>query len=166
MSSRSRAVADPAGGVPPRPGPEPATEPATERKPRPGAARRLAVPLAVLGAVAAAFAYVGAVDPDRPGHYPLCPLRYYTGLNCPACGGLRGAHALVHGQLRAGLRCNALAVAGYAAFAVVWTVWAVRSARGLPYAPVLRPGARRALVVVAVVFTVVRNLPFGRALSP
>jgi hypothetical protein len=122
--------------------------------------------LGLLGSVAAAFAYVGAVDPDQPGHYPLCPLRYFTGVNCPACGGLRGAHALVHGQLRTALGDNALAVAGYAVFAVVWTVWAVRAARGLPFAPELRPGPRRALVALVVVFTVVRNLPFGRALAP
>jgi hypothetical protein len=120
----------------------------------------------VLGAVAAAFAYVGAVDPDRPGHYPLCPLRYYTGVNCPGCGGLRGAHALVHGRLLTALHDNALAVGGYAVLAVVWTVWVVRSARGLPFDLELRTGPRRALVALAVAFTVVRNLPFGHALAP
>ncbi len=32
----------------------------------------------------AAFAYVGTVDPNAPGHYPVCPLLHYTGLYCPA----------------------------------------------------------------------------------
>ena len=50
---------------------------------------RLAAPAGVLAAVAAAFAYVGTVDPNEPGHYPVCPLLRFTGLYCPGCGGLR-----------------------------------------------------------------------------
>ncbi|MGW1891962.1 DUF2752 domain-containing protein [Streptomyces sp. NPDC002004] len=128
--------------------------------------RRLAVPAGVLAAVAAAFTYVGAVDPNEPGHYPVCPLYRFTGLYCPGCGGLRSAHAFVHGDLTAALADNALAVAGYAAFAVLWTLWAVRAARGRPLrldpSPVLLWGT--GFVITA--FTVVRNLPFGGWLHP
>ncbi|MGW5120324.1 DUF2752 domain-containing protein, partial [Streptomyces noursei] len=49
--------------------------------------RRLAAPVGTLAAVTAAFAWVGAVDPNEPGHYPVCPLLHLTGLLCPACGG-------------------------------------------------------------------------------
>lgn len=128
--------------------------------------RAAAVPLGVLGAVGAGFGYVAAVDPGQPGHYPACPLLYYTGVYCPGCGGLRGAHALAHGRLGTALGCNAAAVAGYAVFAVVWTVWFTRTLRGRPFTPALPPRALYALCGLLLAFTVIRNLPFGAALTP
>ncbi|CAL9608871.1 hypothetical protein SUDANB105_05577 [Streptomyces sp. enrichment culture] len=130
------------------------------------AAGRLAVPAGVLAAVAGAFAYVGAVDPNEPGHYPVCPLLRLTGLYCPGCGGLRSAHAVVHGDLAAALQANAVAVAGYALFAVAWTVWVVRAARGRPLRLDLRSAHLWAVGALVLVFTVVRNLPFGGWLHP
>ncbi|MFG2962544.1 DUF2752 domain-containing protein [Streptomyces sp. NPDC048288] len=127
---------------------------------------RLAVPVSVLGAVVGAFAYVGTVDPNQPGHYPVCPLYRFTGLYCPGCGGLRSAHAFVHGDLLAALRDNAAGVVAYLAFAVVWTVWVVRAVRGRPARIVLRPALMWTLGALVLVFTVVRNLPFGGWLHP
>jgi hypothetical protein len=132
----------------------------------PAAAARAAVPLGVLAAAAAAFAYVGSVDPNTPGHYPVCPLLHYTGVYCPGCGGLRSAYAVAHGHLGTALGCNALAVAGYVVFAAVWAVWCGRRVRGRPFEPVLRPAYGWALAALVLTFTVVRNLPFGGALIP
>ncbi|MGV9254793.1 DUF2752 domain-containing protein [Streptomyces sp. NPDC003697] len=128
--------------------------------------RRLAVPGAVLAAVAGAFAYVGTVDPGEPGHYPACPLLRYTGLYCPGCGGLRSAHAVVHGDVLAALRDNAPAVAGYAAFAVLWTVWVIHAARGRPLRAEPHPALLWSLGAALLAFSVVRNLPFGGWLRP
>jgi hypothetical protein len=128
--------------------------------------RRAAVPVGVLGSVVAAFAYVATVDPNTPGHYPVCPLLHYTGVYCPGCGGLRSAYAVAHGHVRTALGCNAVAVAGYAVFAVVWVLWTVRAVRGRPFEPNLRPGQRWAVGVLVLAFTIVRNLPFGAALTP
>ncbi|MFI9234672.1 DUF2752 domain-containing protein [Streptomyces sp. NPDC053079] len=131
------------------------------------AARRAGAPLGVAAALGAAVAWVGAVDPGLPGHYPTCPLLRWTGLYCPGCGGLRGLHALVHGDPVAALGANALAVAGYAAFAVLWVLWLVRALRtggGMPVE--LRAKHWWVLAGVVLVFTVVRNLPFGSALAP
>ncbi|MFF4395752.1 DUF2752 domain-containing protein [Streptomyces sp. NPDC001480] len=127
---------------------------------------RLAVPAGILTAVAGAFAYVGAVDPNRPGHYPVCPLLRYTGLYCPGCGGLRSAHAFVHGDLLTALQDNAPAVAGYLGFAALWTVWAVRAVRGRPLRIDPSPAQLWAAGALLLVFTVVRNLPFGGWLHP
>ncbi|MBX9393261.1 DUF2752 domain-containing protein [Streptomyces sp. TRM72054] len=129
-------------------------------------ARRLAAPVGVLAAVAAAFAYVGAVDPNEPGHYPACPLLRITGLYCPGCGGLRSAHAVVHGDLPAALHANAVAVAGYLLFAVLWTVWVVHAARGRPLRLDPRPAYVWGAGALLLLFTVVRNLPFGGWLHP
>ncbi|QYX80795.1 DUF2752 domain-containing protein [Streptomyces akebiae] len=130
------------------------------------ALRGLWVPAGVLTAVGGAFAYVAAVDPNEPGHYPVCPLWRFTGLYCPGCGGLRSAHAFAHGDLATALTNNALAVVGFLGFAVLWTVWVVQVARGRPLR--LRFGTVQAWSVgaLALVFTVVRNLPFGGWLHP
>ncbi|MFE5208341.1 DUF2752 domain-containing protein [Streptomyces sp. NPDC056600] len=128
--------------------------------------RRTAPPVAVLGVVVGAFAYVRAVDPNRPGHYPACPLLALTGVYCPGCGGLRSAHAFAHGDLVAALHANAPAVVGYLLFAVAWSVWAARTARGLPTRVTARPAHLWALGTVLAVFTLVRNLPFGGWLHP
>jgi hypothetical protein len=127
---------------------------------------RVALPAGVLAAVAGAFGYVGAVDPNVPGHYPVCPLLRLTGLYCPGCGGLRAAHAFVHGDLVTALTDNAVAVLGFVGFAVLWTVWVVHAVRGRPVRIEAGPVALWSLGVSLLLFTVVRNLPFGGWLHP
>ncbi|MEU9183482.1 DUF2752 domain-containing protein [Streptomyces sp. NPDC048484] len=135
--------------------------------PAPGSlSRRLVVPGGILAAVVGAFAYVGSVDPNEPGHYPACPLLRYTGVYCPGCGGLRSAYAVVHGDLGTALGANAVAVLGYLVFAVVWTVWVVRSVRGRPVRVDPGPPLLWTTGALLLVFTVVRNLPFGGWLHP
>ncbi|MFW6689822.1 DUF2752 domain-containing protein [Streptomyces sp. MAR4 CNX-425] len=149
--------------------------------------RRLAAPLAALTCAAAAFAAVGAVDPNEPGRYPPCPVAAYTGLACPGCGGLRAAHALAHGDVTAALGANALVTAGAAVAAVALLWWvrvALRPAPPGPYPapgppppgaaahpprrrpPVPLPAPGRALFALVAAFTLLRNLPFGAALAP
>ncbi|MFJ3901961.1 DUF2752 domain-containing protein [Streptomyces sp. NPDC090025] len=128
--------------------------------------RRLLAPLGTLAGVAAAFAYVGTVDPNEPGHYPVCPLLRFTGIYCPGCGGLRSAHAVVHGDLGAALGANALAVVGYGVFAVVMVLWLIRAARGRSMRLAIAPVWWWGIGAVLVLFTLVRNLPFGAALAP
>ncbi|WP_242427640.1 DUF2752 domain-containing protein [Streptomyces sp. Root431] len=133
--------------------------------PRP-LARRLLAPVSTLAGVAAAFAYVGTVDPNEPGHYPVCPLLRFTGIYCPGCGGLRSAHAFVHGDLPAALSANALAVLGYGLFAVVMVLWLIRAIRGVPMRLAISPAWWWGIGAVLALFTLVRNLPFGSALAP
>ncbi|MFC3576308.1 DUF2752 domain-containing protein [Streptomyces yaanensis] len=128
--------------------------------------RRIAVPAGVLTGVAGAFVYVGAVDPNEPGHYPVCPLLRYAGVYCPGCGGLRSAHALAHGDVLTALHDNVLVVVGCLAFAVVWTVWVVRAARARPLRIDPGPVHLWSLGALLLVFTVVRNLPVGGWLHP
>ncbi|WP_231626646.1 DUF2752 domain-containing protein [Streptomyces apocyni] len=128
--------------------------------------RWLLVPVGTLGAVVAAFAYVGTVDPNEPGHYPACPLLALTGILCPGCGGLRSAHAFANGDIPTALGANAFAVAGFAAFAVIWVLWMARAARGRPLRIALRNAHQWSIGAVLLVFSVVRNLPFGAWLAP
>lgn len=154
----------------PQAGPPPHA-PAFAPAPAPGRApasrfRRLATPVGVLAVVVGAFAYVGTVDPNEPGHYPACPLLQLTGVLCPGCGGLRSAHAVAHGDLATALGSNAAAVVGYAVFAVVWVLWAVRANRGRRLSITLAPVYWWAIGALLLIFAVVRNLPFGSALAP
>ncbi|MFG2644218.1 DUF2752 domain-containing protein [Streptomyces sp. NPDC048370] len=142
-----------------------ARAPRAPREPR-SLGARLPAPLGTLAGVAAAFAYVAAVDPNEPGHYPVCPLLRFTGLYCPGCGGLRSAHAFVHGELATAFGANALAVLGYGLFAVVMAVWLIRAVRAVPMRVAISPAWWWGIGAVLALFTVVRNLPFGSALAP
>lgn len=130
-------------------------------------ARRLAAPALTLVPAAAALAYVGTVDPNEPGHYPVCPLFRLTGVLCPGCGGLRSAHAFAQGDLVTALGANALAVVGYFVFAGFMVLWLVRAYRGGPTPRfAVTPLYWWGIGAVALAFSVVRNLPFGAALAP
>jgi Protein of unknown function (DUF2752) len=125
----------------------------------PGSARRPWARLWGLAAIAGVTAYVGLVDPARSGAYPVCPSRFVLGVDCPACGGLRGTHDLLHGHIGAALDHNLLLPVWLGLFAVMLGLWLV-PLLGRP-APAVR--VPRWLVVggiaVAVGFAVLRNLP-------
>jgi Protein of unknown function (DUF2752) len=119
-------------------------------------------PLVTLGAAGAASGYIGTVDPHLPGHYPACPVLRYGGVLCPGCGGLRSVHALLHGDVPGAVGANLVVVGAAVILAAAWTVWFVRPVRAFSV-----PGRYpRAAGVVVLVFTIVRNLPFGAALTP
>jgi hypothetical protein len=110
--------------------------------------------------VLSATALLAVMDPNHPGHYPLCPLKATTGLDCPGCGGLRCVHDLATGHPAQAANQNLLAMFVLPAVVVFWAVWAVRRWRG-DLRPMTVPP--RVLVVVGIVaftFAVVRNLPF------
>ncbi|MFG2296792.1 DUF2752 domain-containing protein [Streptomyces sp. NPDC048603] len=144
------------------------TAPTPAPGPRPGPLhRRLAAPVVTAAGVVAAFAYVGAVDPNEPGHYPVCPLFRLTGILCPGCGGLRSAHAFAHADLITATSANALAVAGYLVFAAYMAVWLKRAVQGAPTPRIaLKSQAWWAIGILALAFAVVRNLPIGTWFAP
>jgi Protein of unknown function (DUF2752) len=112
-----------------------------------------------LAALAAATAYVGVVDPASGGAYPVCPSQALFGIDCPACGGLRGTHDLLNGDVVGALDHNLLLplLLALPAVALVLGLWPLV---GRP-APSLRL-PRWSLVAgtaVAAGFTVLRNLP-------
>jgi hypothetical protein len=117
-------------------------------------------------AISAGVALAGAaglyfVNPNTT-HVPLCPLHAMTGLWCPLCGATRATYALLHGQFGTALHDNALYVLGLPLLALLWWRWwhpepGRRGAgRGLSWA----------VVAIALVFGVVRNLPVGSWLAP
>jgi hypothetical protein len=102
--------------------------------------------------LAAAVAYVGLADPHNPHSlFPLCPFKLLTGWNCPACGGLRMVHDVLHGDLSAAVADNVFLIVGLP----MLTVWIVLRRRQrdsmLP--------AVATIAAAAIVWTVLRNLP-------
>jgi len=104
------------------------------------------------------------VNPNA-ARLPLCPLHAATGLWCPLCGATRATHAILHGDVAAGLHDNALYVVGAPFVLVGWWRWYRRrrsdvEQRSLPVA------LRALLVVLVVAFGVIRNLPLGSWFAP
>ncbi|GII26662.1 DUF2752 domain-containing protein [Planotetraspora mira] len=129
--------------------------------------RSVLAPLGVAAVTGAAFTYVGAVDPNQPGHYPTCPFLFLTGLYCPGCGSLRAMHALGHADFVSALGLNPLAVATLPFLLFWWGRWTLRSWQGRPARTSLaHPAYIWGLFVVVLVFGVVRNTPFGQFLAP
>ncbi|MBP2702287.1 DUF2752 domain-containing protein [Microbispora sp. RL4-1S] len=129
--------------------------------------RSVRAPLAAAALLAGAVACLAVVDPNRPGHYPICPLYALTGLYCPACGALRAVHDLAHGDLSGALGMNPLFVVCVPVVIAGWAIWALRSWQGRPVRPI--PGHAAVtwgFLAVAIVFGVVRNTPFGLFLAP
>jgi hypothetical protein len=107
---------------------------------------------AALGA--SALAYIGAVDPHRPGAvFPFCPFKFITGWNCPACGGLRMTHDVLHGDVAAAAVDNVFLLIGLPVLAL-WAAWRVRRGQQVFTTPVLV-----VIAVASVAWTIVRNLP-------
>ncbi|MEV0679740.1 DUF2752 domain-containing protein [Actinosynnema sp. NPDC050436] len=121
--------------------------------------------MGVRGPVAVAVAAVGAgvgllfSDPGGAGSWwPACPLYALTGIQCPACGSTRMVHALLHGDLAAAWRFNAvMLVAGLPLLAWLWVRW-LRSARRGERTPPLPAKVGVPVVALAVVWMLVRNL--------
>lgn len=127
--------------------------------------RRIAWPMVGVGTLIAATAYIGAVDPNAPGHYPICPLKYVSGIDCPGCGGLRCVHSLAHGDIASAVDHNLLAVLMLPLF-VIWGAVALRRRWTGETVQITIERVRRqriwiiAIVSLTVVFTVARNLSF------
>ena len=116
----------------------------------------------VLGGLAlAALTTLVLVDPHDVD-LPLCGLHRLTGLHCPGCGATRAAHALLNGRLTEALHQNVLLVLGLpvALYAGVSEWRRRRGGRPLPGDLARRPALYWTVATLAVVFFVLRNLPW------
>jgi hypothetical protein len=134
-----------------------------EVAPRPS---RLALPALVGAATSGLTTYVAMVDPNQPGHFPVCPTLALTGLYCPGCGMLRATHDLLHGDLAGALQRNPLSPLVLTGLVAVFVLWVV--ARWTGRAVSWTPARWTPWVVGAglILFTVARNLPGWTWLSP
>jgi hypothetical protein len=116
--------------------------------------------------LAGGIAVVFFFNPATHTFYPVCQFHRLTGLNCPGCGMTRALYALLHAKFMRAMRDNALFVLALATLTIrgAWFRWNKFRGRlngGFFTARFLWP-----LLVFAVTFTVLRNLPMFAFLSP
>lgn len=130
--------------------------------------QRLRAPLLTIGGLAAATLALHVRDPHVDGSWGFCPSAA-LGFWCPGCGGLRGVNDLTHGDVAAAASSNLLLVLLAPLAVAALGVWTWHRWRGTtpPW-----PGQRATvtattlLLVAMVVFTVLRNTPWGTWLAP
>lgn len=87
---------------------------------------------------------------DGASYYPKCPSFWLTGLYCPGCGITRALHQLLHGNIRAALAYNPLAI--IVSPLVIWMMfkphWIYHS---------MTP---KIAFVVLVAYGILRNIPY------
>jgi Protein of unknown function (DUF2752) len=127
---------------------------------------RLLGPVVVGVTAAAVTLLVAVVDPERPGHYPVCPTYALTGFYCPGCGGLRAVHALTHGEFGLALHRNPLVVLGLPLVAWAYLAWLRRRALDRPVSWLPPRALGVAIAGLLGAFTVLRNLPAFSWLAP
>ncbi|MDB6020508.1 MAG: hypothetical protein JWQ04_365 [Pedosphaera sp.] len=115
----------------------------------------------VLPAVAAGLVLF-LFDPSRHGFYPRCTLYTTTGLYCPGCGSLRALHHLAHGHLLTALHYNPLLILSLPFVAFISLRRTLNWLGGRPMPSFnLQPKWLAAAVIVLIVFTILRNLPYA-----
>src|ERR1043166_7297636 len=130
----------------------PAKKPALE----PWSAGVFVTGLLVFGAAGALVFFV--FDPARVPLFPACMFHRLTGLDCPGCGAQRALHQLLHGNIVAALRLNAMFVLSLPLFGWMGTRFVLRKIRN-------EPGNFHFkwfgfYLAVWIVFGVLRNLPW------
>ncbi|HEX3718844.1 MAG TPA: DUF2752 domain-containing protein [Verrucomicrobiae bacterium] len=113
-----------------------------------------------LAVIIAGAAVLFFFDPETAGFYPVCGIHQLTGLQCPGCGSLRALHQLTHGNIAAAWHFNPLLVAllpiGFWLGLRAAALWVF----GWRWPGIInKPIVGWAIVVVAIVFGIARNIP-------
>ena len=124
--------------------------------------RRLRAPLLTAGLTVGALGYLWFVNPNEPGHYPLCPTKFLFGIDCPGCGATRALYSLIHGDIAGAADHNIVMLLAVPFAIVLWVRWVMRAWRGVSPAVSVRTFRlrNRAMIIVLVAvlaFGVVRN---------
>jgi hypothetical protein len=134
--------------------------------PKIAAANPLFAGVVVAVTVLCIAAVVFFFNPATHPFYPVCQFHRLTGLNCPGCGMTRALYSLLHGNVSAALRDNALLVFALAGLAIRGAWFGVKKFHGRAAGEFFPVKYLWPLLVIALVFTLLRNLPAFAFLSP
>jgi hypothetical protein len=114
---------------------------------------------AILAGLIAGAAIVYRFPPGQYKFYPQCPVYRYLHIYCPGCGATRAMAALLHGRLAEAAHYNLLLLV-LLPFLLAYFLFAYWSAIRLNRVvwPAVPMRAVQCLLVVAAIFTVVRNV--------
>jgi Protein of unknown function (DUF2752) len=122
----------------------------------------LGAPLLVVASATVVCAAIWVGDPTTPhGPLPVCPTKALLGIDCPGCGSLRMLYSLMHGNLLAAARFNALGLVALAFLAWAYLAWTYgrltgRQIRSWQH----QRWAATVTLALTVAWFVVRNIPF------
>ncbi|MEB3984083.1 DUF2752 domain-containing protein [Mycobacterium sp. 663a-19] len=125
------------------------------------AAAGLGAPLLVAASTTAVCAFTWVADPTTPGGpMPVCPTKALLGIDCPGCGSARMLYSLLHGDVTAAARFNALALVALVLLVVAYGAWTYgrvtgRRIRGWQH----RRWSAAVTLAVVLAWFVVRNIP-------
>jgi hypothetical protein len=112
--------------------------------------------------VATATGVLLCFPPAENNFYPRCPIYESLHLQCPGCGSTRALAAMLHGNFNEAIHLNGLATLFLPIAAVAGFRWYYRFVRReVDHWPQVPRAAIYAAFAVAIMFTVVRNLPLG-----
>lgn len=122
--------------------------------------RSIIAMVAVAAVVVAGVVIYSTFDPSASRWFPRCPFLMLTGLKCPGCGTQRAIHALLHGDVLAALRFNALLPVSIPLLLLYGYAEVVRTRKPRFYNRVNSVTAILAVLIVVIVWWIVRNI-FG-----
>ncbi len=116
--------------------------------------------VAIVGIVVSASIVVFLFDPATSSFYGKCPFHWLTGLHCPGCGTLRASHQLLHLNVAAAFRFNALTVLSAPFLMYALASRASIGLRGKPLPAWFVPARLIwGLFMIILVFWFLRNIP-------
>src|SRR4029077_17867065 len=123
----------------------------------------LGAPLAGAAGTTLACAAIWVGDPTTPhGPLPVCPTKALLGIDCPGCGSLRMLYSLMHGDLVAAARFNALALVAVGLLLWAYVAWTYGRVAGRRIGSWQHRRWSAALTLTLVLaWFVVRNIPFA-----
>ncbi len=130
--------------------------------PRPPHVRQMWHVGVLLIGIGIALGLLWRFDPAK-SPVPLCGFHAMSGLYCPGCGTLRATHELLHGHLLSALHDNALWTLSLPLLLYLGAsqLWARAGRRGWPGDVTDKPWFWIGVAIVAAIFFVLRNLPWG-----
>ena len=115
----------------------------------------------VVGLHAGAALFFASHDPYNSMVFLPCPFLFFTGWQCPGCGGTRAAYSLFNGDIAGSWRMNPIVILGYPIGALfganILATWAARPRLASAFFRV----ALAALVGVSAYNWIVRNIIAG-----
>lgn len=114
----------------------------------------------LLLAIVLAFLYF-FINPSEANFFPKCPLYVTTGIYCPGCGSQRATHQLLNFNIIGVFQQNALFVFGLLIVVYHFVISGINYffKKDL-YNYIYHPKTPVILIIIAVLFWILRNLPY------
>jgi hypothetical protein len=116
-----------------------------------------AVRIFTVSAVFLIFVYIYLMDPLAGPDYPHCFTQTMFGFRCIGCGATRAVHSLLHGDIKAALGFNFLAVFLFPAAVVFMLCYIFKGNDAEKFIKINTPAAA-VLAIIVLVLTVLRNI--------